>query len=323
MKILIVGATGQIGSALVDALSNTRHQITVLVRHKHNLPLLANIVVIPHVEFTPAAFDAALTGMDHIIYCLGLPEQYMQDNSVFERVNYGLLKTFLDSLRRSSVRSLTYVSTYEVFQDIDGIISETDRIADESKMTPYFSAMTRAYRLATVYAKENNIGLTTIHPAAVYGGLNTGDGFTGYMDNLLHRRFWKVPFIVNGRFPVVHAGSLADAIIRSLEVSQGAYIVSDQMTSLREIALTVNKYARSYVPVTMPLWVARIGVSIAEKVARLFSQRPIMAKVQLKFITSGMEPRADKVRKETGWSPLSLDEGIKIYLSRPPDRHGK
>ena len=59
--------------------------------------------------------------------------------------------------------------------------------------------------------------LTTIHPAAVYGGHNTGGGITDYMENLASRNWPRLPFINPSSFPVVHVQSLTDAIVKSLD----------------------------------------------------------------------------------------------------------
>ena len=40
-------------------------------------------------------------------------------------------QTFLEALRSSGVRRLTYISTYEVFEVVDNEIDETHPIADE------------------------------------------------------------------------------------------------------------------------------------------------------------------------------------------------
>lgn len=314
MKILLIGATGQIGHALTKALAKTQHRISVLVRNKRKRSFPDNVNVIEAEKFTPASFRESLAGNEHVIYGVGLPDQFSLEKAVFDRVNYGLLESFLEVLRGSHIKSLTYISTYEVFQAADGMIREIDQVAGESHMTSYFKAMTRAYRLVTAFARETGLSLTTIHPAAVYGGLNTGYGITNYMENLINRRFWKVPFIVNGRFPVVHVDSLADAVVRSLDRPGKAYIVSDQMTTLRDIALTLRKHGPSYVPLTMPFWVAQAGAFFLEPFARLFRSRPIVAKIQLNFISKGLKPIAERAQKELGWKPLSLDEGIRIYL---------
>jgi nucleoside-diphosphate-sugar epimerase len=222
MNILLIGATGQIGYALTRALSQTVHRVSILVRDKHKLAFPESVRVHESREFTSDAFSTALRDVDCVIYGVGLPEQFSFDTRIFRQVNYDLFKLFIDVLNRSPVRRLIYISTYEVFKPIDVIIRESHPIADPHTMTPYFNAMTQAYQLVTERAKEMNLSLTTIHPAAVYGGRNTRDDFTNYIENLFHRRFWRAPVIINGRFPVVHADSLASAIIRALD-KPGAY----------------------------------------------------------------------------------------------------
>jgi nucleoside-diphosphate-sugar epimerase len=127
------------------------------------------------------------------------------------------------------VRHLTYISTYEVFEAINNAIDEPHPIANESKMTPYFQSMIRAYRTVVNFSKINDVSVITIHPAAVYGGRNTSGGITDYMENLASRNWHRL--LSPSNFPVAHVDSLSDAIIKSLD-KPGAYIVSDQMTTL-------------------------------------------------------------------------------------------
>ena len=313
MNILLIGATGQIGYALANTLSRTSHQTSMLVRNNRSLAFPENISVLETQSFTEDAFIQALHDVECVIYGAGLPEQFSFDDRVFERVNYSLFKTFLDVLKQSTVRHLVYISTYGVFQEIDGVIRETHPIADQHGMTPYFKAMTQAYQLVIEIAETLNLSLTTIHPASVYGGLNTGDGFTNYIENLLNRRFWRIPVIIEGQFPVVHTDSLAIAIVQSLDKT-GAFIVTDQMTSLQEMAQTVRAHAKSLIPPTVPLWMAYASTVLLEFLALRLKKRPIMAQVQLEIISKGWEPKADRARLELGWQPIDLSQGIHKYL---------
>ena len=199
------------------------------------------------------------------------------------------------------------------FQPVAGVMRETHPIADQYGMTPYFEAMTQANQLAIEFTQKMNLALTTIHPAAVSGGLNTGDGFTNYIKSLLNWRLRRIPVIIDGHFRIVHADSLATAILRSLGKPR-AYIVSDQMTSLQKMALTLREHAKSYIPLRVPLWMAHSSTSMLEVFSRLFRIRPIMAEVQIEYITKGWEPRCDRAHEELGWQPLSLSRGIQKYL---------
>jgi nucleoside-diphosphate-sugar epimerase len=317
MRILLIGATGQIGYSLAKALAQTTHHITVLVRDRTKRPFPETVRVFESRSFNLQAFRRALSGINHVIYSVGLPEQYVPDTNVFERVNLGLFKAFLAEMAHAGPSALTYISTYEVFQAINGVIRESHPVASENGFSPYFQAMIRAYRLVKDFAVRHDVHLVTIHPAAVYGGLNTGEGFTSYIENLLHKRFWRVPFVFDGRFPVVHADSLAEAIIASMS-GEGAYIVSEQMTTLKAIATVLRQRADSYVPLNAPVKMARAGATVLEWVSRLARTRPIMARVQIDFITQGIEPISERIIDELGWRPRTLDEGLAKYLEMRP-----
>ncbi len=321
MKILLLGATGQVGHALAWALSRAGHELTILVRKAAGQHLPEAATILEREEFNAEVFGSALRGIDHAIYGIGLPEQFLFDDSVFEKVNCGLLRTFLGALQSSDVRRLTYISTYEVFEAVDGEIDETHPIADESEMTPYFQSMIRAYRIAIEFAAANHLTLTTIHPAAVYGGRNTGGGITDYMENLASRNWHRLPFISPSSFPVVHVDSLTDAIVRSLD-KPGAYIVSDQMTTLRDIAQSMRKQTWSYIPMMVPLWLIMVGIRLLEAVARLVKIKPFASAVQIAFLTKGWRPTPARAVAALGWTPMPLEEGIRRFLSARRSAHG-
>ena len=320
MKILVLGATGQIGFALTSALARTDHDVSVLVRRVSGQPFPDSVSVIEQPAFSAAVFSSALQGVDHVIYAIGLPEQFLFDDREFDQANCEILNVFLGAMLQSRVRSLTYLSTYEVFDVVDGVIRETHPVVDERSMTPYSQSKVRAYRKVEKFAQQNAIALTTIHPAAVYGGLNTGDGVTAYMEKIAMWKWWRVPFIHNGSFPVIHVDSLSELIIKTLD-ARGAFIASDAMTSLSEISRTMRKQARSYVPIVMPLAVVRVGVFVMEALARVIPVRPLTATVQVDFITRGWAPDATKASKYLNWAPMSLAEGTRRFLSKPRESH--
>ena len=312
MKVLLVGATGQIGCALTAALAASGHALTVLVRGaRQGFP--AGVRVLQAERFTPEVFADALQGMDIAIYGVGLPEQFAFDTGVFDRVNLDIFRAFLAALEKTPVRRLVYISTYEVFQAVEGQIRETHALTGLAGMSPYFQAMIKAYALAQAEAQRLGLRLTTIHPAAVYGGRNTGDGITNYLENLVRWNLLKMPANVAGCFPVVHAASLADAIVRSLDHA-GAFIVSEGMTSMPELAQALRRQTRSYVPLTLPKPIAYASATLLEGLAYLTRLRPILARVQVDFITHGSEPVADKAKAELGWQPMTLDQGLARYL---------
>ncbi|MFO1220693.1 MAG: NAD-dependent epimerase/dehydratase family protein [Burkholderiaceae bacterium] len=314
MNILIIGATGQIGYALARRLATTSHTVTVLVRDGARLGFAAGVRVIRAPAFDADVFAQALAGQDLVVYGIGLPEQYVREPDTFEEVNHRLFARFLQALQASPVRRLVYISTYEVFEPVQRRIRESHAVADPAGLSPYFAAMTRAYRLAVETAANCGLTLTTIHPAAVYGGRDTGDGVTHVIENVLNRRVLQIPTILKGSFPVVHVDSLADAIVRAFDHA-GAFIVSEGMTSLKDIALAVRAQApTAFVPPVVPVWMAYAAIGLLERIARWTGTRPIMSVSQLDFVTKGDEPLADRAVGVLKWQPRSLADGVAQYL---------
>lgn len=314
MKILIIGATGQIGYALAQTLLDAGHEIRVMVRSSSQVRFSERVQMQRADVFTQTEFAQALVGQDAVVYSLGLPEQFTFDRRIFDRVNLGLLQTFTAALAQSSVRRWMYMSTYEVFAAQQNLITETHRVSDPATLSPYFSAMTRAFVHAKTFAQSHQVQLTTVHPAAVYGGLNTSEGITNVLENLLNWRWWKLPVILPSAFPVVHVHSLVQAIVSALP-HPGHFIVSDGMTSLRQLATTLRQQTPSYRPLQVPAMLAYAGIVPLEAVVRLLRFKPLLCKAQLDFITLGNEPLATHAMQTLDWQPLSLSKGIARYLT--------
>ncbi len=314
MKILLIGATGQIGFALATRLASTAHSLTVLVRAHAKLGFAPNVSVIKADALDEAEFKRALEGMDAVIYGIGLPEQFTPTKDLFERVNLGLCATFMKALAKSTVKRLVYISTYEVFEAKAGLIRESHSLSNPSTLSPYFAAMVKAYSLVQEASLQHGIALTTIHPAAVYGGRDTGDGITHYLENIVNYRYHKIPTILAGRFPVVHTDSLANAIILSLD-HKGAFIVSEGMTSLKELAQSLRQITPCFIPPQLPKAMVYASIAAMEFCARLIGTRPLLSVSQLDFITKGDEPLADRAKSVLGWKPNDLKSGLQAYAS--------
>ncbi len=316
MKLLLIGATGQIGHALATRLVACGHSLRVLVRERSRFDV-PGAEVMEAQAFDAASFARALEAQEAVIYGVGLPEQFAFDTRIFTRINRDIFSGFLGALEKSAVKRLIYISTYEVFEEMKGVIREDHAVAGTAGMTPYFAAMIEAYRLALAARDRLGLALTTIHPAAVYGGRNTGDGFTNYLENILRWRVWLMPAGVPGRFPLVHVDSLSDAIQRTIQGEhKGAFIVSDAMTSLKDLAVQTRQQQSCWVPPTIPKLLGYASATMMEAAGRLLHMRPPLCRVQLDFITKGTEPLADRAQQVLGWAPMPLALGIKAYLAQ-------
>ena len=317
MHILILGATGQIGYELSRVLSK-EHTITIMIRgNRKNLAFPDAATLIESASYDEEAMREALEHSDLVVYALGTPAQWLPDRNDFHVNNFLLLKRFLDVLIGTGVRTMVYISTYELFKSIDGYIRESHPLTD-APLHPYYESMLKSYVLMKEYEKRYDLQVITMHPSAVYGGLNTGYGFTNYLCNLKDRRHRQVPFLVGGSFPVVHVHSLASAVQSAIDRKRygESYIISDQMTSLREMAHALHRlYPKSMRPIQIPLFLVKLGTFFLDMYADRVTRRPpIMTSVQIHYITRSPIPDTGKARAELDFRPMILSAGIERWL---------
>ncbi len=71
---------------------------------------------------------------------------------------------------------------------------------------------------------------------------------------------------------------------------------------------------RGSVPPTMPVPLAQALASGGELLSRATGSPPLLPRGQLTFFLWNATPDAGKARRELGWEPTPLDEGLRATL---------
>ena len=105
MKVAVIGATGFVGSHIVDSLEQAQHQVSLLVRpgSEDKIPAGDHFRVTKGDVDSADALDATLSGCDAVIYCIGILREFPKQSVTFEALQYeGVVRT-VDSARRCAV----------------------------------------------------------------------------------------------------------------------------------------------------------------------------------------------------------------------------
>jgi putative NADH-flavin reductase len=96
MKIVIIGATGFIGSAVLREALNRGHQVTAIVRHPEKLPQHPNLVAQKGDVTNEAETTALVVGHDAVISAFSsggdVPDIYQQHISGYRKIISGVKK---------------------------------------------------------------------------------------------------------------------------------------------------------------------------------------------------------------------------------------
>ncbi len=310
-KILITGATGQVGNAIARRLAGDGVEVRALVRSAKRADVLPEGVEAVTGDVTdPQSLQAALDGVGTVYHAAGIPEQWRKDTDEFARVNVEGTRNVVEAALAAGVERFVYTSTD------DALVQGPGKEFDESVLnpgpgdTPYQRSKLQADRVVTE-ALDRGLPAVFLHPAGVYGpapflvkGLN---------DLLLELAKKKTPMLLPGGMGVAFSEDVADGHIRAAaQAPVGArYLLAESFQSLTEIAEAVAAAEpRAKVPRVMPMPVARGVMAVGERVAGITNKPPLISKSVLLFLERGARPSGARARAELGWSPTPFATGV-------------
>jgi dihydroflavonol-4-reductase len=317
MRALVTGATGKVGHSVARALLERGDEVNVLVRN----PGPASAVLPPGVRALrgdvtePASIERAAAACELVFNAMGLPEQWFADDGIFDRVNAAGSGDLAAAAKSGGVRRFVHTSTNDVFHADQGASFDESELADYPKGTAYERSKQRAEEL--VLAHRDGMEVVILNPTGLYG---PGPSTSANLEDGMFRP------LVKGRLPALPPGGMGlvfvDGVAQGhlLAAAKGRdgerYILTDGYADFRELAETVVRVAgRGRVPPTMPVPVAKVLATVGEGISRLIRRPPMLARGQLHFFQWQAKADATKARRELGFTPTPLEEGIRATLT--------
>ncbi|MES2239885.1 MAG: SDR family NAD(P)-dependent oxidoreductase [Bacteroidota bacterium] len=170
MKILITGATGQIGHKLALTLAEEDNEIHVLVRNPNssNIPKHKNIQIFKGDITDPQSISAAIKGCNHVYHIASLVKIFDSDSTQFYKINVEGTNNLLQKALEFGVERFLYTSSCSVIGPTNGeILNEND-----SRSTPFFCdydiTKHKSEKLVKEYASKG-LHAVIVSPSKVYG----------------------------------------------------------------------------------------------------------------------------------------------------------
>jgi nucleoside-diphosphate-sugar epimerase len=316
MRVLVTGATGKVGNAIASALLDRGDQVRALVRDPNRAAsiLPAGIEPFRGDALEPETLAAAVEGCELVFNSMGMPEQWVRDEAIFDRVNALGSGELAKTAKRAGVRRFIHTSTHDVFHaDADERFDET-MLADYPKGTPYERSKQQAEQL--VLAERDGMEVMILNPSGVYGPTPapTPSFENGIFEPVVRKRLPALP--PGGTGYAYSRGVAAGHLLAAERGRDGErYILADGYASFREIAEMVRDVAgRGRVPPVMPVPVARAAAAVGEAISRVIRRPPLLPRGQLTYFLWQGHPDSSKAQRELGWTTTPLPDGVRKTL---------
>lgn len=319
MKAFVTGATGFLGSRLCGLLRARGDDVTVLVRTPAKAKVLEDIgcrlvegdlsdaaAVAEGVEGNEAVFHVAA------MYEIGVPGSR---KAAMHEANVVGTERVLNAAVAANVRRIVYVSTVGVFGNTHGqVVDEDYRRRDEPFLSAYDETKFRAHQIAQRKIAQG-APIVIAQPSMIYGpGDHSEVGRV--IDEALQGKLHYVAF-PNMGFNSVHVDDVAQGILLAYDKGKigESYILGGEVTTMKGLIAKASAAAGRKPPkVVMPTFMVKMAVPIGPYVGKSMGLPPNLR--ELIRASDGVTYWAsdDKARRELGYSPRSLAEGLKTML---------
>ncbi len=304
-KILIIGGSGFVGTAVANLLARAGAQLRVPTRRRmrarHLLSLPA--IELPEVDVhDPATLEGLMSGVDAVISLVGVLHSPSAQpyGPAFARAHVTLPERIVAAARKMGVKRLIHVSALG---------------ADAQAPSEY--QRSKAAGEAAIRAAGAGLGWTILRPSVIFG---PGDSFLNLFAGLL-ARFPVMPLGGAGaRFQPVYVGDVARVVLEALQrpesIGQTFELAGPRVYTLAELIGYVGQvsgHPRPVLPLPYPLaWLQAAALECLPG--------PLMSRDNLRSM------QADNVAAGAplpwGWQPTALESIAPGYLgdsrSRPP-----
>jgi nucleoside-diphosphate-sugar epimerase len=309
VKAFVTGSTGFVGQHLVQDLLAHGYEVTALVRTMDRARRLPRSLQLASGDVTqPDSLRFGMRGADVVFHIAGWYTVGVgaKDRERMHRINVEGTRQVLELAAGLGVPKIVHTSTVGVFGNTRGqLVDETYRAGGLAFESEYERTKYLAHYEVALPLQQRGAPVVIVCPGVIYG-----PGDTSQMGNILRlyaRRRLPVMIGPDNAVTWAHADDIAAGHRLAAEKGRPGetYIIAGPALTYREFFKACERATGLPAPLLwLPSGLARL---LAEA---LRGAAPGLAELMQNMAGVSYLARADKAKRELGWNPRSVEEGI-------------
>ena len=318
---LITGATGFLGSAVVQLL--LAHGCRVLALVKNSDPLICTLpkhVAVFYGDLTDKEslrdFFAAGGNDFCVLHCAGMVSIASRPGEIIYRVNVDGTQNIIDLCREFGAERLVYVSSVHAIAEKPApqTITEPNCFSPDDILGDYGKSKAMATALV-LKAAQSGLNASVVLPSGILG---PGDLARGNMTRMLLAFCrGRLPLGVKGGYDFVDVRDVAVGVLACAERGKAGecYILSGHYASIQDLlALTASLLGRKVPRLCVSATLASCAAPVFEKIAQLRGERPFFTPYSIAVLRSNGHFSNAKAVGALGFHARPLKETLKSMI---------
>jgi nucleoside-diphosphate-sugar epimerase len=321
MTVLVTGATGLLGSHLVDLLVERGERPRALVRPGESSDQLVEAGVDVHIADLrdAGALRAAMEGMSEVLHCAARTGPWGPE-AEYESTNVRGLEMVVRAALSAGARRVVHVSSITVHgNDVRGMADETAPMRAESN--PYSRSKVVGERLLKRMIEQEGAPVTVVRPGWIYGPRDVAS-FARFATMI---QAGRMIMIGSGRnhVPLIYAGDAAQGVLQAARaeaaVGRAYLLVNDEPVTQRDYLVAIATDLGVPPPTRrLPYRLALALGAGAETGARLAGRKqpPPVMRYGIELLGGENRFSIERARRELGFAPqVNHVEGVQRSVS--------
>ncbi len=313
--VLVTGAAGHVGTALVRELVGRGEKVRVFVLPDEDISSLNGIPleVVKGNVLDRESLRAAMADINVVYHLAGIISIMPGRNARMRQVNVVGTSNVARVSRESGVRRMVYVSSIHALSRPRKGIAITEGVHfDPHNAAGEYDQTKAEASLAVLAEVEKGLDAVIVCPTGIIGPYH----YRGGSPMSSQMRTWMKPgwhLTINGHFNFVDVRDVARGMV--LAAARGrkgeAYILRGARISVADLLRMVRQVTgRKGVDILVPFRLALFGASFSAIHARLWKTRVRFTRYALETLASNSDICGDKAARELGYVPRPIVETV-------------
>ena len=309
MKIVLIGASGFVGTRLLDLLNGSTEyelkNIDLLPSHFFNE--ITEIGDVRDVE----QMKQKLNGADVVVLLAAQHRDDVTPTSLYYDTNVGGMKSTLEAMEYNGIKRLVFFSSVAVYG-----LNKQNPNEDHQKdpFNHYGKSKWEAEQVVQEWYKtHNDWNIDIIRPTVIFGERNRGNVY-----NLLHQISGGKFLMVgkgNNKKSMAYVGNIVAFVKYMIDNVKDGYNVFNYIDkpdfTMNELILHIEKVLKKHIPKThFPYWMGMCGGYCFDILAKITGKKLPISSVRVKKFCATTEYDATKVGQTAFKAPFTLGEGL-------------
>ncbi len=315
MTILVTGATGFLGSALVTELVKQQQAVRILARdeQKARTQFGEAVTIIPGEITDVKQVQQAVDGATIIYHLVGRLYHPSVPAELYHLTHVEGTRILLNACTgQSQLQRIVHCST----TGVHGVTGKTPAAEDApfAPTNPYEATKLQGELLALKAYQEDGLPVSVLRPGLVYG---PGDlHLLGFFSSIKKGMFR----VIDGGKALLHPifiDDMTSAFLLCAErpeaIGHSYNIAGEHAVTVRELATAIAHSLNRELPGgSIPLWLANLAADIFAVLPGMKGEKAPLTRSRVQFLTNSRVYDISRAKTELGFAPkVGLEEGMR------------